>query len=73
MYVNTTYIFLPGLGKFEYLLVLACGLIYVSCGYQNGLSSYIIPVAQCDLHMTSEDKGFLNAIFLIGTLELETF
>lgn len=48
------------------MLLLICGLIYIAVGFQNGLAAYIIPAAQCDLQMSSEEKGLLNATFLIG-------
>lgn len=37
-----------------------------SMGFQNGLSSYVFPAAQCDLSLTSFEVGILNMAFMIG-------
>lgn len=38
----------------------------MAAGFQNNLSGYIFPAAQCELNLTSKEVGFLNALFLIG-------
>lgn len=35
-------------------------------GFQNGLSSYVFPAAQCDLKFSSFELGILNMAFMIG-------
>ncbi|XP_046478654.1 synaptic vesicle glycoprotein 2C isoform X2 [Neodiprion pinetum] len=57
---------LCGYGKYHYELVLLCGLIFMSAGFQNGLNAYILPSAACDLQLSSEEKGLLNVAFLAG-------
>lgn len=57
---------LTGFGKFHFLIVFVCGIIFSSVGFQNGLNAYIMPSAQCDLKMTSYEKGLLNVVFLAG-------
>ncbi|XP_046734342.1 synaptic vesicle glycoprotein 2C-like [Diprion similis] len=57
---------LCGYGKYHYELVLLCGLIFMSAGFQNGLNAYILPSAGCDLQLSSEEKGLLNVAFLAG-------
>lgn len=38
----------------------------ISMGFQNGLSSYVFPAAQCDLKFSSFELGILNMAFMIG-------
>ncbi|XP_015590034.1 synaptic vesicle glycoprotein 2A isoform X2 [Cephus cinctus] len=57
---------LCGYGRFHYGFVLLCGMILVCVGFQNGVSAYILPSAECDLRLTSEEKGLLNVAFLLG-------
>lgn len=38
----------------------------ICMGFQNGLSSYVFPAAQCDLKFSSFELGILNMAFMIG-------
>lgn len=55
-----------GFGKFNIILI----LIAIPTGWSSILEttsmSYVFPAAQCDLKLTLENKGFLNAITYIG-------
>lgn len=57
-----------GLGKFNLLML----LISIPSGWASVFDtktmSYVAPVAQCDLELSLEDKGLLNAITYIGIL-----
>nr|CAD7198281.1 unnamed protein product [Timema douglasi] len=59
---------IPGFGRFHYGLILVCGVCFMSAGFQNGLNAYILPSAECDLRLTSQQKGTLNAVFLAGSV-----
>ncbi|XP_011306582.1 synaptic vesicle glycoprotein 2C isoform X1 [Fopius arisanus] len=61
-----TAIKLCGYGRFHYGFVLVCGMMFLSVAFQNGVNAYILPSAECDLKLSSEQKGFLNVAFLIG-------
>jgi len=61
----TSFLF-PGFGKFHYTLLLACGLIYADTALGITLLSFVLPSAQCDFRMTSEDKGWLTAAPMLG-------
>ncbi|XP_063991558.1 synaptic vesicle glycoprotein 2A-like isoform X2 [Diachasmimorpha longicaudata] len=61
-----TAIRLCGYGKFHYGFILLCGMMFLSVALQNGVNAYILPSAECDLNLSSEQKGFLNVAFLIG-------
>ncbi|CAG9827507.1 unnamed protein product [Diabrotica balteata] len=57
---------LTGYGRFHYEAIAVCSLSIIIVGFQNGISSYIFPPAQCELNLTSLELGFLNVCFLIG-------
>ncbi|KAG8231558.1 hypothetical protein J437_LFUL011736 [Ladona fulva] len=57
-----------GQGKFQYLLMAAVGLYYIACGFQTLSISYLLPSAECDLQLTTHEKGYLNSSPFIGSL-----
>ncbi|KAJ8960609.1 hypothetical protein NQ318_013901 [Aromia moschata] len=61
-----TAVCLTGYGRFHYEIVALCALCVTTVGFQNGLSSYIFPAAQCELQLTSFELGLLNVSFLAG-------
>jgi len=54
-------------GRYQYTLLVVCGVMFICVGCQYGVNAYILPSAECDLNMGSEEKGLLNVAFLIGT------
>ncbi|XP_076288112.1 synaptic vesicle glycoprotein 2C isoform X2 [Lasioglossum baleicum] len=40
--------------------------MFLCVGCQNGINAYILPSAECDLKLSSEQKGLLNVAFLVG-------
>ncbi|CAL1677246.1 unnamed protein product [Lasius platythorax] len=57
-----------GNGKYQYTFLLVCGVMFLCVGCQYGANAYILPSAECDLNMGSEEKGLLNVAFLIGSV-----
>ncbi|XP_076672648.1 synaptic vesicle glycoprotein 2C [Andrena cerasifolii] len=57
---------LCGYGRFQYGFLFLCGSMFLCVGCQNGINAYILPSAECDLKLTSEQKGLLNVSFLVG-------
>ncbi|KZC04008.1 Synaptic vesicle glycoprotein 2A, partial [Dufourea novaeangliae] len=57
---------LCGYGRFHYGFLLLCGAMFLCVGCQNGINAYILPSAECDLKLSSEQKGLLNVSFLVG-------
>lgn len=55
-----------GFGKFHYLLLAVCGLIYLNSAVGITIISFVLPSATCDFQMTSEDKGWLTATPMFG-------
>nr|XP_023023365.1 synaptic vesicle glycoprotein 2B-like [Leptinotarsa decemlineata] len=59
-------IILTGFGKFHIETIAVCSLSVLVVGFQNGLSSYVFPAAQCELNLDSFQLGLLNVAFLLG-------
>nr|XP_022914695.1 synaptic vesicle glycoprotein 2B [Onthophagus taurus] len=57
-----------GYGKFHYILLAICGLVSTSEEMDVISLSFILPSAECDLHLTTENKGWLNSIIFIGMM-----
>lgn len=55
-----------GNGRYQYTLLLVCGIMFCCIGSQYGINAYILPSAECDFDMRSEEKGFLNVAFFVG-------
>ncbi|XP_044727137.1 synaptic vesicle glycoprotein 2B-like isoform X2 [Chrysoperla carnea] len=55
-----------GFGRFHYLLLTICGLIYLNTAVGITAISFVLPAAQCDLQMNSGDKGLLIAAPMLG-------
>ncbi|KAL4232718.1 hypothetical protein ACF0H5_007406 [Mactra antiquata] len=57
-----------GYGKFHVILLLLCGWAVSSDAIEVLSVSFMLPSAECDLHLTSTDKGILNAIIFLGMM-----
>jgi len=57
-----------GYGKFHYLLLLVCGWANAADAVELLCISFILPSAECDLHLTSVMKGTLSAIVFLGMM-----
>ena len=55
-----------GFGKFHFFLLIVCGLANASDAIEILCVSFILPSAECDLKMTSSDKGFLSSMTFVG-------
>jgi MFS transporter, VNT family, synaptic vesicle glycoprotein 2 len=57
-----------GFGKFNYALIVLTGAI-LGCVFLETVSiNFILPVAQCDLNLTTQNKGILSAIGFVGII-----
>ncbi|XP_071448700.1 synaptic vesicle glycoprotein 2C-like [Hetaerina americana] len=63
-----TAIKMTGSGKFTVLLIAVCGSVFANAGISTTVISFVLPSAQCDFQLTSEDKGRLNAAPNTGML-----
>lgn len=55
-----------GFGKVQILVTLCCGLIVMEVITESMMMSIIMPAAQCDLKLTSTDKGILSTAVFLG-------
>lgn len=62
------FIFALEFGFFNYFLIFFAGVIIFAVGLEAGGISYFMPVAQCDLNLTSNEKGILGAVGFIGII-----
>lgn len=55
-------------GKFNYFLILISGLILSNVLLETLGISFVLPVSQCDLHLTIKERGVLSAIGFVGII-----
>ncbi|RNA29098.1 synaptic vesicle glyco 2B-like [Brachionus plicatilis] len=69
--INTNYekaLSAIGFGKFHLLLLFICGLANSSDAIEILCVSFVLPSAECDLNMSSTDKGYLSSITFLGMM-----
>lgn len=57
-----------GFGKFSLILVVLTGCILGCVVLETVSINFILPVAQCDLNLSTHDKGILSAIGFVGMI-----
>ncbi|XP_059054615.1 synaptic vesicle glycoprotein 2C-like isoform X2 [Achroia grisella] len=57
-----------GHGKFNHLVLITSGLILLNVSMESIGMSYVITAAECDLQLTTEHKGLVNAAAFIGII-----
>ncbi|XP_075155560.1 synaptic vesicle glycoprotein 2A-like isoform X1 [Haematobia irritans] len=55
-------------GKFNYMLILICGLILANVLLETLGISFVLPVSQCDLNLTVQERGIMSAIGFAGII-----
>ncbi|EDS25835.1 synaptic vesicle protein [Culex quinquefasciatus] len=55
-------------GKVNYFLIIVAGTILAAVLLETLGISYVIPVARCDLEMTTQEKGVLSAVSFAGII-----
>jgi VNT family MFS transporter (synaptic vesicle glycoprotein 2) len=55
-----------GFGKFNILLLLIVIPSGLATSIESSTMSFVFPTAQCDLDLSLDDKGLLNAITYLG-------
>jgi MFS transporter, VNT family, synaptic vesicle glycoprotein 2 len=57
-----------GFGKFNYIFMLIAGSL-MACAFMELTSiNFVFPVAECDLNLSTSDKGILSAIGYVGVI-----
>jgi MFS transporter, VNT family, synaptic vesicle glycoprotein 2 len=62
-----------GFGKFNWGVIILCGMTISSVFMESVSINIILPLAQCDLELTSVDKGWLSGITKVGVLTSSYF
>lgn len=57
-----------GFGMFNYTLILLVGVVFACIVFETVGVNFIIPISQCDLDMTTTDKGILSSIGFAGII-----
>jgi MFS transporter, VNT family, synaptic vesicle glycoprotein 2 len=57
-----------GFGKFNYILIILAGGLMGVAFIELTSVNFILSVAQCDLNMTTSDKGLLSSIGYVGVI-----
>lgn len=55
-------------GKFNYILILVCGLILANVLLETLGISFVLPVSQCDLNLSVQERGIMSAIGFAGII-----
>lgn len=61
--------FLKGFGKFHLILLFICGLANASDAIEILCISFVLPSAECDLNITTFDKGILSSMTFVGKIK----
>lgn len=57
-----------GFGKFNYFFIFISGIVITVTSYETLGISFVFPIAQCDLNMTTQQKGILSGITSVGII-----
>ncbi|KAG8319854.1 hypothetical protein J6590_082664 [Homalodisca vitripennis] len=57
---------IAGYGKFSMFIIILAGLAMCTSLLGSVDVSFILPAAECDLKLSSKDKGLLSSAFFIG-------
>jgi MFS family permease len=57
-----------GFGKFNLIFMLLAGSLMACAFIELTSVNFILPVAECDLNLTTSDKGILSAIGYVGVI-----
>lgn len=58
---------LTDFGKFNYFFIFICGAILTTVLLETLGISFVLPVSECDMELTTQDKGVLSAIGFAGS------
>lgn len=56
----------PEFGKFNYVLIGTTGIALAAVLIEMIGISFVLPVSECDLTLTSRDKGVLSGVGFVG-------
>lgn len=53
-------------GRFHIITFLACGSLMVGATIENISASFVLPYANCELHMTTAELGLFSSVPFMG-------
>jgi VNT family MFS transporter (synaptic vesicle glycoprotein 2) len=62
-----------GFGKFHVFLLIICGFANASDAIEILCVSFILTSAECDLNMSTSDKGYLSSMTFVGKILFSHF
>lgn len=65
---ENTILFQSDFGLFNYTMIILCGMISTTVFVETCNVAYIIPVSECDLNLSSGEKGILSAVSFLGII-----
>lgn len=67
--LNFDYVFIyAGVGKYQYILLAVTGMASLIMIVENQSMAFAVPMARCDLQITTSDQGLINTVLYIGVL-----
>jgi len=66
-YVSFVHVF-AGFGRFNYSLILISGIIITATSFETIGIGFVFPVAECDLQLSTQQKGTISSISSIGII-----
>lgn len=57
-----------GTGRFNYVLIFLAGITLTVSSYETIAISFVFPVAQCDLKLSTQQKGILSGVTSMGII-----
>ena len=57
---------MTGFGKFNYFVILIGGLNMIAVLLEILDISFVLPVSECDMNLTTQDKGILSGVVYAG-------
>lgn len=68
MVVNDELLLFLEFGKFNYFIIFISGLILFAVVMETLGISFVLPVSQCDLNLTTQEKGILSTVAFLGII-----
>lgn len=57
-----------GIGKFHYIILTVAGIASLMMVLENQSMAYALPLAKCDMQITTSEQGLISTVVYIGVL-----
>lgn len=65
---RTPFIPFTDFGFFNYFLIWISGSIFAAVFFENCAIGFVLPVSQCDLDLSTQQKGILGGVSFVGII-----